>query len=201
MSAADFRTAWRPRGALVLSRFDFQKTGLVAAAVIPPAGIPEAGRELLAAGYFLETLTAVEVQEGLLVTYLFDSFDNPGRLALRVLVAPAQKAPREEWAEPEEPEEPEELELPSLAGVYPGAEWHEREAAEFFGLRFPGNPNPLPLLLDPDFPGPPPLRKTPGENVAALRDLNIFGEAEILDPAWPALAGPAGPKTTGDEAA
>ena len=175
MSAAGFGMTWRPQGALVLSRFDFSKTGLAAAAFVPPSAIPEAGRELLEAGYFLETLTAVQVREGLLVTWLFDSFEDPGRLALRALVGPGER------------------ELPSLAGVYPGAEWHEREAADFFGLRFLDNPNPVPFLLDPAFPGPPPLLKVPGENVAALRDLKIFGEAEILDPAWRALAAPAPP--------
>lgn len=46
----------------------------------------------------------------------------------------------------------------SIVDVYPGADWHERETAEMFGLRFDGHPNLIPLLLAPEFEGHP-LRK------------------------------------------
>lgn len=48
--------------------------------------------------------------------------------------------------------------LPSLTTVWRGADWHEREAAEMFGLLFLGHPNPTRLLLADDFAGHP-LRK------------------------------------------
>lgn len=48
--------------------------------------------------------------------------------------------------------------LSSLTGVYRGANWHERETAEMFGVTFDGHPNPLPLLLPDGFEGHP-LRK------------------------------------------
>ena len=48
--------------------------------------------------------------------------------------------------------------VPSLTGVFAGASWHEREAAEMFGLAFDGHPGLTPLLL-PDGTGTPPLRK------------------------------------------
>lgn len=41
-------------------------------------------------------------------------------------------------------------ELPSIAGVYAGANWHERETHEFLGIRFRGHPNLTPLLLPED---------------------------------------------------
>lgn len=49
-------------------------------------------------------------------------------------------------------------ELPTVSMIYPAAEWHEREARDFFGLAFVGHPDPTPLLLpeDADFH---PLRK------------------------------------------
>jgi len=173
MNGEPLLETWRRLGALVISRFDFQKTGLKSAVILPPDQVREAARALSAAGFFLETITAVEVREGLLVTYLYDSPADPGRLAVRTLAARGGS-------------------LSSVAEVFPGAEWHEREAADFLGLEFRGNPNPVPLLLPHDFPGPPPLLKTAGENVAALGDLKIFGQAEFLDPAWRALAGPEG---------
>jgi NADH-quinone oxidoreductase subunit C len=172
MSGERFLETWRRLGALVFSRFEFQRTGLKSAVVLPPDRVRAAAEALLAAGFFLETVTAVEVREGLLVTYLYDSPAEPGRLAVRALTRRGGS-------------------LPSLAPVCPGAEWHEREAADFFGLEFSGNPNPAPLLLPHDFPGPPPLLRTAGENVAALGDLKIFGQAEFFDPAWRVLAGPA----------
>ena len=49
-------------------------------------------------------------------------------------------------------------ELPTIHGVFPGANWHERETHEMFGIKFLGHPNLTPLLLpeDADFH---PLRK------------------------------------------
>lgn len=49
-------------------------------------------------------------------------------------------------------------EIPSLTGLYPAADWHEREAWDFFGIRFVGHPDLRRLFLDDDFPGHP-LRK------------------------------------------
>ncbi|AHI01628.1 hypothetical protein GCM10010174_53590 [Kutzneria viridogrisea] len=49
-------------------------------------------------------------------------------------------------------------ELPSIAGVWAGAAWHEREAAEMFGLALAGQPEPARLLLPDSFVGHP-LRK------------------------------------------
>jgi len=196
MNGERFLETWRRLGALVISRFEFQKTGLTSAVILPPDQVREAARALYAAGFFLETITAVEVREGILVTYLYDSPAEPGRLAVRALVEIGGR-------------------LPSVAPVFQGAEWHEREASDFLGIEFSGNPNPVPLLLPHDFPGPPPLLRTPCENMASvpwersmrrwvglhkipgcksvaapLSELKIFGQAEFLDPAWRDMAGP-----------
>lgn len=49
-------------------------------------------------------------------------------------------------------------ELPSAVAVYRGANWHERETSEMFGVAFTGHPNLIPLLLPDGFDGHP-LRK------------------------------------------
>jgi NADH-quinone oxidoreductase subunit C len=41
-------------------------------------------------------------------------------------------------------------ELPTITGVYAGANWHERETAEFFGINFIGHPHLVNLLLPED---------------------------------------------------
>lgn len=47
---------------------------------------------------------------------------------------------------------------PTLSDVYAGANWHEREVAEMFGVVFEGHPHPVKLLLAEGFEGHP-LRK------------------------------------------
>ncbi|MDH5297562.1 MAG: NADH-quinone oxidoreductase subunit C [Desulfobulbaceae bacterium] len=41
-------------------------------------------------------------------------------------------------------------ELPTISAIYPGANWHERETHDFFGIRFLGHPDLSPLLLPED---------------------------------------------------
>ena len=49
--------------------------------------------------------------------------------------------------------------IDSLTDVYPGANWHEREAAEMFGIDFVGHPDLIKLYLPDSFEGHP-LRKS-----------------------------------------
>lgn len=162
--------AWRAMGALVLCRHEFKKTGLRLSAVFTPPEAVTAVRAMYEAGYFLEDISVMQVKEGFLATWHFDSVNEPGRAALRAL-SPTGR-------------------FLSVCSVYQGAEWHEREAADFFGVTFIANPNPVPLLLADDFAEAPPLLK-PEAELAAMRDLALFGEAEILDPAWAGLVNPA----------
>ena len=48
--------------------------------------------------------------------------------------------------------------VPSLTGVFRGADWHERSVAEMFAIGFDGHPGLTPLLLPAGFSGSP-LRK------------------------------------------
>lgn len=48
--------------------------------------------------------------------------------------------------------------LATATGIYHGANWHERETYEMFGVEFDGHPNLIPLLLPDGFEGHP-LRK------------------------------------------
>jgi NADH-quinone oxidoreductase subunit C len=64
--------------------------------------------------------------------------------------------------------------IASVAGVFAGAAWHEREAAELFGVEFVGGERRR-LLLNPDFEGTP-LRKD--EVLAARTGMNWPGAKE-----------------------
>ena len=41
-------------------------------------------------------------------------------------------------------------EIATILKVFPGANWHERETHDFFGIRFLGHPNLTPFLLPED---------------------------------------------------
>jgi len=41
-------------------------------------------------------------------------------------------------------------EVPTISQIYPGANWHERETHDFFGIIFVGHPYLVPLLLPED---------------------------------------------------
>ena len=51
--------------------------------------------------------------------------------------------------------------IDSIVTLWPGAEWHEREAAEMFGIDFVGNPNLIHIYLPDSFEGNPLLKSYP----------------------------------------
>jgi NADH-quinone oxidoreductase subunit C len=90
---------------------------------------------------FFDWLTAVdELDEGFSVVVHLWSIAERHHLLLRTRV------PRENPR------------LGSATGVFRGANWHERETYEMFGVVFEGHPNLVPLLLPDGFEGHP-LRK------------------------------------------
>lgn len=49
--------------------------------------------------------------------------------------------------------------IPSIAKLYPGANWHERETYDMYGIRFDGHPNHRRILLPDNWQGGHPLLK------------------------------------------
>ena len=152
-------------GALYLAKCDAAKTGQAFQAFLPAGSLVRAAERLLQDKYFLEDICAVDCVEGYVVVYHFDHFEAPGRLTLRVLVP--HDAPT----------------LPSIASVYDGAEWHERETRDFHGVLFTGNPNFIPLLIDPEMADCFPLRKEEKARAKA-KDMLEAGEVIFVSPAF-----------------
>lgn len=51
------------------------------------------------------------------------------------------------------------LHIPTVSDLWRGADWHEREARDMFGIIFDGHPNLVPILLPEDMTDHFPLRK------------------------------------------
>lgn len=73
----------------------------------------------------------------------YDLYSTAHRHRLRVKVGLPEADPR----------------APSAVGVYPTADWHEREVYDLFGVVFEGHPDLRRILLPEDWDGHP-LRKT-----------------------------------------
>lgn len=155
--------------ALRRSAVDPAATGCRADLTLAVGDLTAAVRRLHEHGYFLEDLAGVDTDEGILLVYHFDRFEASTRVALRVIV-PHDAA-----------------EAPSIASVYPGADWHERECFDFFGVRFTGHPDLKPLLLPEDLGSHPLLKTRDRRSIYSLLPLARMVDAEG-QPAEPTAA-------------
>ncbi len=108
-----------------------------------PPEFADAARRLRAAGFdYLLFVTAVDrpAEARFEVIYLITRFDDGRQLALVADI-------------------PRELpEIDTVSDIWAGADWHERETFDMFGIVFRGHPFLRRILLDEDWPGHP-LRK------------------------------------------
>lgn len=93
--------------------------------------------------FILEDITAIDLTPRMQVVYHLASLKHGWRITLRILI------------DRDTPE------VPSLAELIPGANWHERETKDFFGISFLGHPYLSPLLLPAESSHP--LLKKAGE--------------------------------------
>lgn len=125
-------TGPRPLG--VIER-DYRQCGTHLDAKIAPEQLPEAARIMFTLGYYLESITGVDwiADNELEAVYDFSRYDfDCCRVAIRVRI------PRDN------------PQLPTITPIYTGANWHERETHDFFGIVFTGHPHLIPLLLPED---------------------------------------------------
>ncbi len=149
------------------AKMPFPKTGLVQSVFLSAQELGNATKRLVDHGYSIEDVSVVDTVEGLMVVYHFDRLMNPGRVALRVL-APHDKP-----------------EVPSISEIFPGANWHERECHDLFGVIFTGHPNLVPLLLPEDAKFHPLLKTM--EEKKAIQAIMSPGDVELSTPAFEGL--------------
>jgi NADH-quinone oxidoreductase subunit C len=113
---------------------DYSFKGYHLDASVPAEQVVAAAEALDREGFALDTITGVDwLAEGQM-ELVYDFF-HPLK-SLRVVVR--SRIPRDK------------PEIPTLSRVFPGANWHEREAHDFFGIHFTGHPNLTPFLLPED---------------------------------------------------
>ena len=122
---------------------------------------------LVAVGILMEndftrliSLGGADYQDRMEGIYHFGRYDGqPDVIALKV------KIPRSNPA------------LPSIAKLIQGANWHEREAYDLFGIKFAGHPDLTRIFLPADFPGFPLRKDWHGEDTVPLLFGDDSGEA------------------------
>lgn len=114
--------------------YDFASRGWHLDVRLQPEEAPAAAAVLDRGGFALDTVTGVDWIAENQMEVVYDFFHPEGnlRIALRTRI------PRDH------------PELPTISTVFPGANWHERETHDFFGIRFLGHPDLSPFLLPED---------------------------------------------------
>ena len=103
----------------------------------------EEGFDLLADVSGVDFLGVAPSNERFLVAYHLLSLRSNIRLRLRVFVPEGDET------------------VPTVVGVYPGADWQEREVYDFFGIVFEGHPDLRRILMPDDWDGYPQRKDYP----------------------------------------
>jgi NADH-quinone oxidoreductase subunit C len=113
---------------------DYKAKGYHLDVDLPPEKVVAAAEILNRENFFIEAITGVDWidEQQLEVVYDFNHFDELCRVVVRT---------RLDRNNPE---------VPTISHIYQGANWHERETHDFFGIIFTGHPNLEPLLLPED---------------------------------------------------
>lgn len=114
---------------------DYAVYGYHLDAQVAPDQLLEAVTLLDEAEFFIESITGVDwiKEKQLEVIYDFSRYDfDLCRVVIRTRVDRTKPV------------------VPTITGIYAGANWHERETHEFFGIKFEGHPHLVPLLLPED---------------------------------------------------
>jgi NADH-quinone oxidoreductase subunit C len=113
---------------------DYNAKGYHLDVELPPEKLPEAAEILTKENFFIESITGVDWidDQQLEAVYDFNHFDELCRVVIRT---------RTDRNNPE---------IPTISHIYQGANWHERETHDFFGIKFTGHPCLEPLLLPED---------------------------------------------------
>ncbi|MBN2704822.1 MAG: NADH-quinone oxidoreductase subunit C [Deltaproteobacteria bacterium] len=129
---------------------------------------------LLKEEMFLVFVGGLHVKPAIEIIYQFAHYEFPCRLLLRVPVSEANA-------------------VPTISDIFQGANWHERETRDFYGVDFVGHPFLKPLILaEEDFDLKPLLKKEADLKESSALRWGAVAEVEAA-PAPPKVARKAAP--------
>ncbi|MEC9381474.1 MAG: NADH-quinone oxidoreductase subunit C, partial [Thermodesulfobacteriota bacterium] len=97
---------------------------------------------------YLKFITATDFEDGLILTYVISNIKLNEDLEFNIILEDA-------------------CEVPSLAQIFSGANWQEREIYDLFGINFINHPNMKRIMMPDDWEGYP-LRKEYSMNTHKL---------------------------------
>ena len=116
---------------------DYEQRGYHLEVVLTVNQVREFAKKAYELGFYLVFVAGFQVladpetpspHSGLAVVYQYARHDRQYRIKACALV-------------------PDSLEIPSISDIYQGADWHERETRDFYGIVFSGHHNLKPLLM------------------------------------------------------
>lgn len=120
---------------VVIEETDYAKCGYSLNVSVPTEHLLKTVGLIEELGYFIESITGVDWPKDNQIESVYD-FNRFDEKSLRVCVR--TRCSRDNPS------------IPSITPIYRGANWHERETHDFFGIDFVGHPHLIPLLLPED---------------------------------------------------
>jgi NADH-quinone oxidoreductase subunit C len=117
-----------------LTPVDYNLKGYHFDATVLPEQVVLAADKLDREGFALDAITGVDWLAQGQMEVVYDYFHPNKNLRIAVRTRIPRDAPA----------------LPTISKVFPGANWHERETHDFFGIKFQGHPDLSPFLLPED---------------------------------------------------
>ena len=183
MDIKSVKKKWLGLGAQVEDA-EYAKTGYDYNVMLAADRVHAFAEHMLSEGFYLVALTAVHAKPAIEVVY---QFAHAGGERCRVI---ARASVREDGT------------IPTIADVYQGANWHERETRDFYGVVFAGHPNLEPLILAEEDVDLKPLLKDEKnlKDISELRRKAAEAEAEPKEAPVAAKKKPAAAKTAEPQA-
>jgi len=128
----------------LVNEVDYRKRGYHLEVLLTPTEVRGFASVMRDHGFYLVFVTAVHLAPAIEVVYQFASHSVLCRLLGRTPVT-------------------DDGSIPTISDIFDGANWHERETKEMFGVRFSGHPYLEPLLLPEDAVDLKPLLKGEGK--------------------------------------
>ncbi len=127
---------------LTVNPVDHRKRGYHCEVFLGPAQLRAFAQVMHRLDFYLVFVSGVHLDPDMEILYQFAHHGGPCRTLAR-LTAPAGG-------------------VPTISDIFHGANWHERETWEMYGVAFTGHPFLKPLLLPEEDAGLNPLRKAEG---------------------------------------